>query len=257
MSNQDFSVIKQALPVTSADFNGEFIKAVNARDIHTFMGVSRDFSTWITALVDKYGFCEGEDYLLLINHENVVYKKPRTDYIFNLDTAKELAMVQNNDKGRQIRQYFIAMEKEARKPQREISKLEALQMAIESEQKAIRLEAENKQLALEAKIQEEELIVARPKAVALDNISKSDTDYTITQAAKLIDLKPHAFGVFLRDYGYMYYSAGKNTPVQRYVDSGILKIKMVEGRNGVGMYPQVYVTSKGVAYFARVTKEAI
>ena len=50
---------------------------------------------------------------------------------------------------------------------------------------------------------------------------------------------------------------GKNTPVQRYVDSGILKIKMVEGRNGVGMYPQVYVTSKGVAYFARVTKEAI
>lgn len=85
--------------------------AVNARDLHSFLNVGKVFAAWITERIEKYGFVENQDYILTISktgkRSNVTVK----DYHLTLDTAKELAMVENNEQGRKVRRYFIECEK--------------------------------------------------------------------------------------------------------------------------------------------------
>ena len=107
---------------------------VSARDLYKFLGVRKDFSNWIKTRIDKYGFVEDLDFALIFYdfHGNIIQlaQKGETDskivkkvhsinYILTMDCAKELAMVQNNEKGREARRYFIAVEKEYRKMREE------------------------------------------------------------------------------------------------------------------------------------------
>lgn len=105
----------QLVPVFTGEIQGEQRQLCNARDLHTFLEVGRDFSNWVKARIEEYGFLEGEDYSpILANRSDGKAGKPRIDYHLTLATAKELAMVENNDKGREVRRYFIEMEKRAR-----------------------------------------------------------------------------------------------------------------------------------------------
>jgi phage anti-repressor protein len=91
-------------------------QVVSASDLHEALGVGKDFSTWIKDRIEKYGFTEGDDYRL--NPLNLADQEPgrggdrrSADYLLSLDTAKEIAMVENNAKGREIRRYLISVEK--------------------------------------------------------------------------------------------------------------------------------------------------
>ncbi len=99
------------VPVFTGD-NGTTL--CNARDLHATLEVGRDFTTWIKERIAEYGFSEGEDYSPVSGRIPGKRGQPRTDYHLTLDMAKELAMVENNDRGRQVRRYFIQIEKEAR-----------------------------------------------------------------------------------------------------------------------------------------------
>lgn len=85
-------------------------QAVDARDLHAALGVRRDFSNWIKDRISKYGFVKNLDYEVLAKIGELENQKVRIDYVLTLGMAKELAMVQNNDKGREIRKYFIKCE---------------------------------------------------------------------------------------------------------------------------------------------------
>lgn len=91
----------------------------NARDLHAFLEVGRDFSTWIKDRIEQYGFIEAEDYITVQNlsSPNPGSSKSRpqqqTDYHLTLDMAKELAMIENNAMGRRVRRYFIQRERQA------------------------------------------------------------------------------------------------------------------------------------------------
>lgn len=90
--------------------DGDF--PVDARELYEFLRSKRQFSDWIKDRIQKYGFVEGEDYISL--HKNVKRKNgatTRIEYSLTLDTAKEISMVENNDRGRQARRYFIDVEK--------------------------------------------------------------------------------------------------------------------------------------------------
>ncbi|MFA7429902.1 MAG: antA/AntB antirepressor family protein [Rhodospirillaceae bacterium] len=93
-----------------------FGPAVNLRDLHAALAVGKDFSNWAKDRLKKYGFVEGEDYQVC--SPNLASKvrggHNALDYLVTLDTAKELAMVERNERGRAIRRYFIAVEKRAR-----------------------------------------------------------------------------------------------------------------------------------------------
>jgi len=100
------------IPVFNGDLDGRSQQLCDARDLHQFLQVGRDFSTWIKDRIEQYGFVEGEDFSPVLGKSTG--GRPSQEYHLTLDMAKELAMVENNEKGRQVRRYFIAMEREAR-----------------------------------------------------------------------------------------------------------------------------------------------
>lgn len=93
-------------------YQGTKGQAVNARELHEFLEVGTKFADWIKEKIEKYDFIENEDFLSISeNSEKPTGGRPTTEYILKLDTAKEIAMVQNNTKGKEIRKYFIRVEK--------------------------------------------------------------------------------------------------------------------------------------------------
>ncbi len=152
--------------------NGQ--QVVSARDLHQFLikdsktnDVGRDFSHWIKEKL-AYGYTLGIDYTTIgynylgqIVEENGVVKNGESDnqsfmvhkrdYVLTLDVAKEFAMTQKNDKGKEARQYFIECEKQLKNNSFKIPQTfkEALLLAVE-QQEIIEKQEEEKKL-LQAK----------------------------------------------------------------------------------------------------------
>lgn len=99
------------LPLTQQVIEGRQVKTVNARELHAFLKVGRDFSNWIKERIAEYGFHEGIDYGVFAKFgENPQGGRPQKEYALSLNMAKELAMVERNDEGRRARRYFIDCE---------------------------------------------------------------------------------------------------------------------------------------------------
>ena len=97
----------ELLPIYETD-RGE--KIVDGRELHEFLQIGRDFSNWIKDRIRKYGFVMSEDFSPIPANDNGGLRS-RIEYKLKLDMAKELCMVENNEKGREARKYFIAVEK--------------------------------------------------------------------------------------------------------------------------------------------------
>ncbi|WP_096855926.1 antA/AntB antirepressor family protein [Escherichia coli] len=107
----------QLIPVFNGTIANETTLLVNARDLHTFLGAGKRFASWITERIAEYGFVENQDYILVSPNREIKGRggdRRSKDYHLTLDTAKETAMVERNEKGRQIRRYFIECEKKLR-----------------------------------------------------------------------------------------------------------------------------------------------
>ena len=105
------------IPVFTGQLSEESTQLCNARDLHAALHVGRDFSNWVKDRIEEYGFIEREDYWEF--SPNLAKNKrgrgrPTIDYHLTLDMAKELAMIENNEIGRQVRRYFIQAEKTLR-----------------------------------------------------------------------------------------------------------------------------------------------
>ena len=97
------------ITITKKEFEGAEINSVNSRDLHKNLGIKTEYKKWADRLIEKYQFTENEDYLTIVKNDG---RNNSTDYIFTLDTAKEVCMVSNTDKGRETRKYFIKVEKQ-------------------------------------------------------------------------------------------------------------------------------------------------
>lgn len=119
-TTQGTAAQEQALvPTFRATIGGIEQTCVDARFLHAYLQNGDHFAGWINARLQKYGFEEGGDYECVSEktetqrangQRGVTIKK---DYRLTLDMAKELSMVENNDRGREARRYFIAMERQA------------------------------------------------------------------------------------------------------------------------------------------------
>ncbi|EKE19668.1 MAG: Phage transcriptional regulator [uncultured bacterium] len=121
------------IKVIQKDFNGDKKRFVNARELHSWLNVGRDFSTWIKDRIKKYDFVENLDYFTSIPasitksgdgkiaSNKAKAKDPKTgkvvakDYIISVDMAKELAMIENSEIGKKVRKYFIRVESDFKK----------------------------------------------------------------------------------------------------------------------------------------------
>jgi len=88
------------------------ISTCNARDLHQFLEVQTQFKDWIARRIEEYGFEEGKDFCS--NLSESTGGRPAKEYALSIDMAKELAMVERTEKGKQARQYFIECERQAK-----------------------------------------------------------------------------------------------------------------------------------------------
>ena len=113
------------IKITETQIGAENVNSVNARDIHSFLGVKSRFNDWINnRLLD---FLIGVDYIIVTKK---LVTEPNEVFV-TLDTAKHLAMLERNEKGREARQYFIEVEK---KSQRVLSIPEQIQLIAQGNQ---------------------------------------------------------------------------------------------------------------------------
>ena len=86
------------------------VNAVDARELHEFMEIGTRFDVWIERRIKEYEFIINSDFCSFVIESSG--GRPSTEYHISIDMAKELAMVERNEKGKQARQYFIQCEKE-------------------------------------------------------------------------------------------------------------------------------------------------
>lgn len=127
------------VPVFTGTIQNQSVQLCNARDLYKFLGSGREFATWIKTRIEQYSFIDGEDFLTILSKTSKGTKggRPTTDYHLTLDMAKELAMVENNEKGRQIRRYFISLER-TNKPALPSPANQAEQLAKQIEQRLLK-----------------------------------------------------------------------------------------------------------------------
>ena len=143
-------------------------QAVMGRDLHAFLEVSTRYNDWIARLIEKYGFIAGQDFYSKMS-KTPNGGRPSENHVLTLDMAKEISMVQNNDKGRQARRYFIECERRAKEPA-QLSPEELMARAIKVADHTIKeLEAKtaDQALALEA---------AKPKVEYYDHCVSIESD---------------------------------------------------------------------------------
>lgn len=99
------------LQISTSIIGAEKVNSVNAREIHQYLNVKTRFNDWIKRAIEKYDFQENIDYSKM---SRVINGGDAIDYIVSLDMAKELSMLENNEKGKETRKYFINFEKQAR-----------------------------------------------------------------------------------------------------------------------------------------------
>lgn len=230
-------------------------QAVSGRELHEFLQVGAEYRHWFPRMVG-YGFTEGQDYAVI--SDRVVRQArgevARTDHAITLDMAKELAMIQRTDRGKQARQYFIEVEKRARQvPALPASYADALrELASSVEQNA----------ALEAKVAED-----APKVLFADSVATSDTTILVGDLAKI--LKGNGVEVggtrlfdWLRRDGFLIKRRGAdwNSPTQRAMELGLFRLKETavthsDGHVTVNKTPKV--TGKGQAYLVNYYTEKV
>lgn len=166
MSN--LAVLESGL-VNIYDYQEQKERIVNARELHEFLGIGKDFTSWMKNKLTKYGFVEGEDYYLTLTKIGERKNVTKHDYYLKIDTAKEVAMVENNEQGRQVRKYFIQVEKKFREQNNQPPMtIEDLIIAQAQSLKDIRLkqemletqqrQQENKVIKLETEFNKESVI---------------------------------------------------------------------------------------------------
>lgn len=257
-------------------FNDEEQQAVNARDLHVFLESKQKFSTWIKARIQKYGFVENEDFIVdnedaqihdkinspkratatdggfekataknFVKSVSQIYNTmdraiplgfSKIDYYISLDMAKELAMIENNKKGREVRKYFIQCEK-------------LLKQKIAEEQQ-IQLAKQNKQLlALENKLQD-----AQIKACQFDALVAQSGFLNFRKVAKELELNERSLKSWLiqNDWISLRGSQKKMSPKSWTIRKKYMVFKHQLTESGdISTYPMALFSYKGIKEIQR------
>ena len=227
-------------------------QAVSARSLYEFLEVTERFSTWFERQL-QFGFIENQDFtsvksFTLVNNGA---KREIDDYALTIDCAKEISMIQRNEKGKQARQYFIEAEKKFRAmqlggggfhiPQ---SFSEALMLAAKQAEEIEKLQKQLKEQA--------------PKVLFSDAVATSTKSCLIRELAKLIkqngvDTGENRLYAWLRNNGYLCkFGESYNQPTQKAMEMGLFEIKktsITKPSGDILVTTTTKVTGRGQIYF--------
>ena len=114
--------MKDLIKVEEKIIGDNKVNSVDARELHEFLEVTIRFDKWIKRKINEYDFVMNSDFYLSI--PITPFGRPATEYLITIDMAKELSMVEKNDKGKEARKYFIAIQSKAEKILKSVERLE-------------------------------------------------------------------------------------------------------------------------------------
>ena len=229
--------------------NGEV--KISGRQLHMFLEVQTPYTMWFDRM-KEYGFVEGVDFnsnknVQVQNEGGREVKREITDHLMTLSMAKELAMLQRTDKGKEARRYFIRIEEEWNTPERVMARALRFSERILSDTKALLADAQ------------EQIERDRPKVLFADSVRASHTTILIGELAKIIkqngvDMGQNRLFQWMRENGYLVSRQGTdyNMPTQKSMERGLFTIKETavthaDGHTSISKTPKV--TGKGQVYF--------
>ncbi|WP_317437267.1 phage antirepressor KilAC domain-containing protein [Thomasclavelia spiroformis] len=209
---------------------------LSARELYEFLEIKTHFKDWFPRMCE-YGFEQEKDFRSILSKSTG--GRPSTDYEITLDMAKEISMIQRNEKGKLARQYFIEVEKQWNSPERVIAR-----GLIESQKMIENLN--------------QQIVEMRPKALFADAVSTSKESILIGQLAKLIKQNGYEIGQnrlfqWLRENGYLIKGGSRyNQPTQKAMDLGLFEVKertVTNSDGSIRITLTTKVTGKGQIYF--------
>lgn len=214
--------------------------AVMGRDLHEFLEIGTEYRKWFPRMTE-YGFEENTDYQRVTqNCPTLGGIQSITNHVLTIDMAKEISMIQRNEKGKQARQYFIQIEKAWNSP--EMIMKRALQIA------------DRKIIDLQERVQ-----LDKPKVIFADAVAASHTSILVGDLAKLLNQNGISTGAnrlfnWMRENGFLIKRKGTdyNMPTQRSAEMKLFEVKETtinnpDGSIKISKTPKV--TGKGQQYF--------
>ena len=217
---------------------------VLGRDLHEALEIGTEYAKWFERMTD-YGFSENIDYSpILTNRSDGKAGKPKTDHQLTLEMAKEICMIQRSEKGKQCRQYFIAVEEQFNNPQAIMAR--ALRLADEELK---RLHITVSQLTVDNQ-------VMKPKADYFDALVDRNLLTNFRETAQQLGYKEKSFVQFLIEKKYIYRDKrGKLMPYAEKND-GLFEVKECINEKTNWSGTQTLITPKGRETFKLLYLEA-
>lgn len=236
------------IPIEYRRVGAEQVPTVSAQSLYAWLECRQDFAHWIEARIARFGFVRDADFVPHevpeTRSEGFGVPQRRADYYLTLDMAKELALVECNEKGRQARQYLIASERRLKTTDPGA----AVQQALSDPQqlRTLLLGFTERLIALEAKAAED-----AQKLVFQEAITQVNDTQSIQSVAKVLGVGSIKFFEWLRRAGLLMHN---NLPYQCHIDAGYFKVvqRSFIGKDGQKhLYARTLVTGKGLAYLQR------
>ena len=203
---------------------------VSGRELHELLDVKTAYKDWFPRMCE-YGFAEGTDFCSFLSESTG--GRPATDHQLTIEMAKEICMLQRNDKGKQVRQYFLNLEKAWNTPEMVMSR--ALKMA---ENQICKLQAVNSELTVKNQI-------LQPKADFFDELIDRHLLTSFRETAKELNIKEKKFINFLIDKKYIYRDKkGKLMPYSS-KNNGLFELKETINKKTQWSGTQTLITPKG------------
>ena len=218
--------------VMEGHIDGELVQTVNARELYAFLESKQEFANWIRNRIEQYSFVEGRDFTV---DKFINGRATQIDYYVSLDMAKELAMVERNEKGKQARQYFIDCERRAKSAVDPVAMLNN-----PAAMRGLLLTYSEKVIELENRIEAD-----KPKTQFFDQFMNADGLYGLQNAARALNCRPNLFIRWLKEH-YLFYQGGNLVARVQFIQMGIFEVKttLVDDK----VRPQAFITPKGLKY---------
>lgn len=209
---------------------------VSGRELHKALGVETPYTTWVKRMCE-YGFSENVDFATCfpnLESENQHGGHNKIDHQLTIPMAKELCMLQRTDKGKQMRQYFIAVEEQWNSPDAIMAR--ALQLS----------NAKLKEMQITVSTLTVENQIMKPKAEYFDELVDRNLLTGIRETAGELGVKQNQFVAFLLEKKYMYRDKkGRLTAYAKPLADGLFERKECVNEKTQWKGTQDLVTPKG------------
>jgi anti-repressor protein len=220
---------------------------ISGHQLHMALDVTTRYNDWFPRMCE-YGFSEGKDFYSKMSKTSEVGGRPSTDHLMTLSMAKEIAMLQRTDKGKEVRRYFIQLEEDWNTPEKVVARALVYSNKMLADARA-QLTRATERIALDA-----------PKVRFAESVADSEGTILIRELAKILKQNGYETGeqrlyAQLRHEGYLISNrkaADYNTPTQRAAQMGLFVIKksvITTASGETRVQNTTKVTGKGQVYF--------